>query len=163
MPLSVVLGFGCKFFLVSGLTYENTVRGNPRWCFLFPWCVINIDMSSYWKFYIQASVLLHLVILCSLGQSMPCASIQVSWNCLWMPKCVTPVPFVGCSCRWSLMMIGILGDSMWLSHAKLKEFSIAILGHCRYSPKYHIHRSLTIVVLMVWQRLYCWSGPPYSA
>ena len=36
MLLFVVLEFGWNVLLVSGLTYGNLVRGNPRWCFLFP-------------------------------------------------------------------------------------------------------------------------------
>ena len=50
-------------------------------------------MSSYLQVSIQASVLLHCVILRSLGQMMPCTSSQVRWNCLLMPGCVNPVPF----------------------------------------------------------------------
>ena len=117
-------------------------------------------MSHYWRVSIQASVLLHCMILSSLGQRIPFASSQVRWNCIWVPGCVTPVPFVGWSCRWSLIMLGILGGSMWVSHAMRKGFSIAMLGHCRCIPQFHIHRRLNIALLMVWRRLCCWLGPP---
>ena len=126
------------FLWVSGLIYGNTVRGNPRWCFIFPWCVVSIGMSCYWKFSIQANRLLHRVIMRQLFQRMPCEYSQVHWNCMWMPICVNPVPFVGWSCRWSLLMLGILGGSTWVSHATLKELSIAMIGHCIYIPQCHI-------------------------
>ena len=115
-------------------------------------------MSLYWLVSIQSSGLLHFVILRSLGQSMPCASIQVRWNCLWMPICVTPVLFLGWSCRWSLLMLVVIGGSTWVSHATLKEFSIAMLWHCRCIPQCHVHMCLTIALLIVWQRLCCWLG-----
>ena len=106
--LPVVVGFGWNVLLVSGLTYVNTVRGNPRWCFMFPWCVMSIAMSRYWQFSIQASLLFHHAILCSLGWRMSCASSQVRWNCLWMTRFMTPVPFLEWSCRWSLLMLVII-------------------------------------------------------
>ena len=149
------------FLLVSGMSCENPLRGNPRWCFLFSSCVVSIGMSRYWRVYIQASVLLHRGILRSLDQRMLCASSQVRWNCLWMPICVTPVPFAGWSCRWSLLMLGIIGGSTWVSHAMLQVLSIAMLGHFCYIPQCHIHRRLTIALLVVWQRLCCWLGPPW--
>ena len=142
------------------MTYVNHLRGSPRWCFLFPECVVNIGIYYYWRVSIQASVLLLCGIMCSLGQRIPCASSQVRWNCLWIPRYVTPVPFAGWSCIWSLLMIRILGGSTWVSHATLKGFSIAMLGHCSGSSQCHIHRRLTIALLMVWQRLSCWLGPP---
>ena len=92
---------------------------------------------------------------------MPCAFSQVRWNCLWMPSCVTLVPFLGWSCRWSLMMLVILVASTWVYHSMLKGFSIVVLGHCRCIPQCHIHRRLTIELLMVWQRLCCLLGPPW--
>ena len=58
-------------------------------------------------------------------------------------------------------MLGILGGSTWVSHTTLKELSITMLGHCCCSPQFHIHRLMTILLLMVWQRLCCWLGPPW--
>ena len=150
-----------KKLWVSGLTYGNPVRGNPRWCFLFPWCVVSIGMSRYWRVSIQVSVLLHRVILRSLAWRMPCASSQVRCNCLLMPGCVTTVPFAGWSYRWSLLMPRILGGSTWVSHTNLKGFSIAILVHFRCSPQFRIHGHLTIALLIVWQRLWCWLIPTW--
>ena len=118
-------------------------------------------MSCYWRMSIWAYRLLHCGILRSLGQSMPCTSSQVRWNCLLIPKCVTPVPFSGWSCRWSLLMLVILGGATWVSHATLKVLSIAMLGHCRCIPQCHIHRRLTIGLLMFWQILCCLLGPPW--
>ena len=92
---------------------------------------------------------------------MPCASIQVRWNFLWIARCMTPVKVVGWSCRWSLLMLIILGGSTWVLHSTLKEFSIAMLGHYQCSPQYHIHRRLTVSLLMVWQRICCWLRPPW--
>ena len=103
--------------------------------------------------------ILHCVILHSLVQRMTCAYSQVRWNCLWMPRFVTPVPFVGWLCIWSLLTLGIIGGSTWFSYATLKEISIAMLVHYCCSPQCHIHMCLTIALLIVWQRLGCWLGP----
>ena len=92
---------------------------------------------------------------------MTCESRKVRCNCLWIPICVTPFLFIGWSCRWSLLMIGVLGGSTWVSHTNLKELSIVMLGHCWCSPQCHIQRLLTISLLMVWLRLCCWLGPPW--
>ena len=161
MPLSVVVGLGLNNLWVSGLTYVNTVGVNPQWCFLFPWFVVSIEMYSYWWGYIWAIGLQHCVILRSLGQRMLCKSNQMRWNCLWMPRCVTPVPVVGWSCIFILPMLGILGGSAWVSRATLMEISIAMLGHCCCSHQFHIHRRLAIVLLMVWQRPCCLLGLPW--
>ena len=161
MPLYVVVGFGWNVLLVSFLTYGNPARGNLWWCFLFPWCVVSIGMSRYWQVSIQVRMLLHRVILISLSQSMPCASSQVCWNYLWIPICVTPVPFLGWSCIWSLLMLGTTGGSTWFSHATLKGFSVAMLGYCCCSPQWYIHRCLILALLMVLQRLCCWLFPPW--
>ena len=161
MPLSVVAGFCWWLLLVSGLTYVNSLRGNPRWCFLFLYCVVSIRMSRYWLVSIQSSVLLHCGILRLLDQSMLCASRQVRLNFLWNPRCVTPVPFSGWSCRWSLLTLGILGGSTWVSHAMLQGFFIAMLGHFRCIHQCHIHRRRTIALLMVWKILCCLLGPPW--
>ena len=160
MPLSVVVGIGWIVLLGSGMTYGNPLVGNLWWCFLFPYCVVSIGMSRYWLVSIHTSVLLHSRIMCSPYQIMLCASSQVHWNCLWMPICVTPVQFSGWLCRWSLLMLGILVCSTWVSHAMLQGFSIAMLSHCCCIPQRYIHRRLTIALLMVWQRLFCWLGPP---
>ena len=160
MPLSVVVGFGWKHLWVSGLACKNIVKGNLRWYFLFPWCVLIIGVSHYWQGFIRASGIQHCVILRSLGQSMPCASNQLRCNCLWMPRCVTPVPVVGWPCRLIFPMLRILGGSAWVSRATLMEFSISMIGHCRCIPQCHIHRRLNIVLLVVWQRLCCWLGTP---
>ena len=82
-----------KCLLVSSLTYGTPLRGKLWWFFLFPKCVVSVGMYNYWQVSIQASVLLNRGIMRSLGQRMPCASSQVHWNCLWMPICITPVPF----------------------------------------------------------------------
>ena len=103
-------------------------------------------MSCYWWVSIQASVLMHRVIL---------------RDFLWMKICVTPIPFVGWSCRWSLLMLEILGGSTWVSHDTLKVFFITMLGHCRCIPQFRIHGRLTIALLMVWKRICCWVGPPW--
>ena len=161
MPLSAVVGFGWKLFLVSGLTYGNPSRGNPWWFCLFLWCVVSIEMSCDWQVSIRASVLLHLGIICSLDQRMIFASSPVRLNCLWMPGFVTPVPILGWSCRWSLLKLVILGVPTWVSHAILQGFYIAMIGHFHCIPLCHIHRRRTIALLMVWQRLYCWLGPPW--
>ena len=118
-------------------------------------------MSHYWQVSIQSSLLLHPVILSSLGKSMPCESSQVRCDCLWMPRYVTPIPFVGWSCRCSLLMLVILGSSMWVFHATLKESYIATLCLCFCSPQCHIHRLLAIALLMVWKIVCCWLGPPW--
>ena len=148
------------FLLVSGMTYGNPLRGNPRWCFLFLWCVVSIWMSCYWRVSIQASLLLHRGILRLLDQRILCASRQVRWDCLWIPRFVTPVPFSVWSCRWSLLTLGILGSSTLFYHAMLQGFSIAMLGHFHCIPLCHIHRCQAIALLMVWQRICCWLGTP---
>ena len=160
-PLYVVVGFSWKFLLVSSLTYGNPLRGNPRWCFMFLWCVVSIGMSRDWQVSIQASVLLHRGIMRSLGQRMLCASIPARLNCLWMPECVTPVLIERWSCIWSLLMLGIIGGSMWVSHAMHQGFSIAMLGHFHCIPLCHIHSCRNIALLMVWQILFCWLVPPW--
>ena len=159
MPMSVVVRFRRKCLLESGLTYGNPFRGNPRWCFLFLWCVVSIGMSRCWRASIRAIVLLHCGILHLLDQRMLCASIQVSLNCLWMPRCVTPVPFSGWSCRWLLLMLGILVGWTWVSYDMLQVLSIAMLVHFWCIFQCHIHRSRTISLLVVWQRLCCWLAP----
>ena len=103
-------------------------------------------MSFYWWVSIQASVLMHRVIL---------------RDFLWMKICVTPIPFVGWSCRWSLLMLEILGGSTWVSHDTLMVLFITMLGHCRCIPQFRIHGRLTIALLMVWKRICCWVGPPW--
>ena len=123
-----------NFLWVSGLTRGNPARGNPRWCFLFPWCVVSIGMYCYWRVSIQASGIRNDVIMRSMGQRMPCASSQVRWNYPWMPICVNHVPVVGWSCIWLLLMLGILGGPTWVSHATLKEFPIAMLDHFHCIP-----------------------------
>ena len=161
MALSVVVGFGWIFLSLTGITYGNPLRRNLRWYFLFLWCVVSIGMSRYWQVSIQASVLLHCWIMRSLDQRIIFASSPVRLNCLWITGCVTPVPTEGWSCRWLLMMLIIIGFSTWVSHAMLRVFSIAIIGHFYCIPLCHIHRRQTIVLLMVWQRLCCWLGPPW--
>ena len=161
MPLSFVVRFGWHFLLESGLTYGNPLRGDPQWCFLFLYCVASIWMSRYLWVSIHASVLLHGGILRLMDQRMICASIQVRLNCLWMPRCVTPVSFTGWSCRWSLLTLGILGGSTWVSYAMLQGFSIAMLGHFCFIPQCHIHRRRTTELLMVKKRICCWLGTPW--
>ena len=129
--------------------------------FLFPWCVVSIGIHRYWQGSIRSRGLRNHVIMYSLGQRIPCASIQVCCNCLWMPRCVTHVPVVGWSCIWLLTMLVIPRGSTQVSHATLKELSITMIGHCRCIPQFYIHRRLTIVLLMVWQRLCCWLVPPW--
>ena len=128
---------------------------------MLPWFFVRIGMSRYWWVSIQASGILHCVIMRSMGQRMPFESSQVRWNCLWIPRCVTHVPLVGWSCRWSLLMLVIIRGSTWVYYTTLKEFYITILGHCCCNPQRHIHRILNIALLMGWQRLCCWLGIPW--
>ena len=160
MPLSVMVRFGWNFLLESGLTYGNPLRGNLRWYFLLFWCVMSIGMYRDWRVSIRAIVLLHRGIMRSLDQRMLCASIPVRLIYLWMPGCVTLVPIEGLSCRWLLLTLVIIGSSMWVSNATLKELSTTMIGHCLCIPQFHIHSDLNIVLLMVWQRLFCWLVPP---
>ena len=149
MPLSVVVRFGQKCLLESGLTYGNPLRGNTRWCFLLLWCVVSIGISSYQRGSkrdgrIWRHVILHLL-----------------WSCLLIPRCVNLVPFVGYSCRLILLMLGILIYSVWFSRVILMEFFIDMLSRCHFILQCHIWRRLTIVLLLVWQRLCCWLGTPW--
>ena len=130
MPLSVVGGFGWKFPLESGMTCGNPMRGILRWCFMFPWCVVSIGLSRYWQGSIQASGLWYHAIMQSPSQRMPCASNQVRWNCMWMPRCENLVPVVGWSCILILQTLGILLGSAWVSCSTLMKFSIAMISHC---------------------------------
>ena len=150
-----------KIFVSVWSDLWKSLERESAMMFLLLWCVVTIGMSRYQQVSIQSIVLLHRGILHSLDQSMLCASNQVRLNCLWMLICVTPVPFVGWSCRCSLLTLGILGGSTWVSSAMLKGFSIAMLVHFRCTPLRHINRRLTISLLMVWQRLCCWLGPPW--
>ena len=118
-------------------------------------------MSCYWQGSSRASGLRHRVILHSLGQRMTCASDQVCWNCLWIPRCVTHIPVIRWSCRLILKMLGILIGSTWVSCATLMEFFIAMLSHYLCSLQCYILRNLNKVCLMVWKRLCCWLGPPW--
>ena len=104
----MVIGFGWNVLWVFSLKNGNPVRGNSRWCFLFSWCVLSIGISRYWQASTWDSGLRHCVIVCSVVQSMFCASNQVHWNCLWMPRYVAHVPVVVWSCRWLLLMLVIL-------------------------------------------------------
>ena len=100
-----------KKLWVSGLTCGNPVRGDMRWFFIFPLCVVSIGMARYWQRSFRSRGLRHSVIMSSLGQRMPCAYNRVCWNFLLMSICVTPVRVVGWSCRFILPILRILVGS----------------------------------------------------